>query len=469
MTVWLKHIDDSRRREKNGLTLLNTTSCKILCILLFYWQNHIYETMKKIRFIVPALLALAAGLMTSCSSESVDILGDEVHAVNMLLPERNIELTTDQRKMVDSNNIFARRLFRNICNQDKTKSTFCSPLSVTYLLGMLNAGAEGNTQKEILDVLGLGDNPQAVNEWCEKLLKEAPQLDSKVTLNIANSIFVNNKNGTIRTDYKEEMEKYYDAEVADMDFTNVRNVDVINNWASKKTDGMIPKILTDEEFKPSVVMFLLNAIFFKADWTQKFDEKYTKKENFNGINGTKQVEMMHQKLRVLYSENTAYSCISLPYGNGNFVMDIILPNEGVSVDDIVLHPELSDGIMNNGTYEVDVKIPRWDTDANIPLIPILKEMGIKQMFSADFAELTKMVNEGTLFVSMMKQMAKIEVNEKGSKAAAVTIAGGNYVTSVNPDKPEIKYAVFHANRPFLYTIRENGTDAIFFMGRYLGE
>jgi len=441
---------------------------------------------------MPALLLAIAGIGVSCSSEKdvvdpdIVISGDpnavisgEPRAVNMVYPEKVVNLTSEQRAYIVANNAFSLNLFREISENDGNKSSFCSPLSVTYLLSMLNAGAEGNTQKEIQDVLGFGtSNPTEINAFCENLLKTAPELDPKVTLSIANSIFVNNAIGKILPSYQQEMEKYYEAKVEDMDFENVRNVDKINNWCNQQTNGMIPKILEDNEFDPNVVMFLLNAIYFKADWTEKFEEKYTQKADFIGASDTKKVNMMHQKVLANYGESDEYTSLSLPYGDGAFCMKIFLPKEGKSINDVLgrLKYEMSpdkmsvEGYEKNDVCEVDVKIPRWETSTNMPLIKILKKMGIQQMFNPFFAELTKMAKGTSLYVGIMKQLAKIEVNETGSKAAAVTIGGTYELVSNIPSVPrEPRKVDFHANRPFLYMITERGSNAVFFMGKYMGE
>ncbi len=428
--------------------------------------------------IVMGLLVLATAL-ASCSSDKDEMINGDAGAVNMLYPEKTIQLTSEQRSFVNANNIFSLNLFRNISETNGNKSTFCSPLSVTYVLGMLNAGAEGNTQKEIQNALGFGNaDATAVNAYCENLIKSAPQVDPKVTLEIGNSIFVNNSIGKIAQPYQQEMEKYYEAKVEDMDFSNVRNVDRINDWCKEKTHSMIPQILSDDEFSKDVVMYLLNAIYFKADWAEKFDEKLTQKADFRAPSGKKKVDMMHQKVLATYGESGDYTSISLPYGNGDFCMRLLLPKEGKSLDNVLerLRHEMSHEKslwpeeLHEEACEVDVKVPRWDTYSDIPLIEVLQQMGIRQMFDWNTAELTKMAEHGTLYVSMMKQLAKIEVNETGSKAAAVTIAGVNYTTSIAPSKPaEPRKVEFHADRPFVYLITERGSNVVFFMGKYTGE
>ena len=286
---------------------------------------------------MPALLLAIAGIGVSCSSEK-DVVDPDV----VISGDPNAVISGELN------------LFREISENDGNKSSFCSPLSVTYLLSMLNAGAEGNTQKEIQDVLGFGtSNPTEINAFCENLLKTAPELDPKVTLSIANSIFVNNAIGKILPSYQQEMEKYYEAKVEDMDFGNVRNVDKINNWCNQQTNGMIPKILEDNEFDPNVVMFLLNAIYFKADWTEKFEEKYTQKADFIGASETKKVNMMHQKVLANYGESDEYTSLSLPYGDGAFCMKIFLPKEGKSINDVLgrLKYEMSPDKMSVESYE----------------------------------------------------------------------------------------------------------------------
>ncbi len=424
--------------------------------------------MKKIWTILSVLLL--AGVMVSCDSDKDDnVINDEPRAVNMLFPPQRIELTDAQRAYVGANNEFALNLFRHLCEASGTKSLFCSPLSVTYVLGMINSGAEGETQQEIQDVLAFGtDDPAAINAYCQNLIKNAPNLDPKVTLTIANSLFMNKNMAHVDDAYKAEMVKWYEAELSDLDFSDPNNVDVINQWAKEKTQGLIPTILSRDEFSASALLYLLNAIYFKADWAEKFEEKYTEKATFHSPSGNTTVDMMHQKVIVSYADMGDYTMIALPYGSGAFRMLLLLPKEGKDLDQVLANLKPTDlAEAHFASAEVDVKVPRWTTDSDMDLKKILWNMGIRRMFDPQEAQLTKMVKEGSPYVSMIKQKAAVEVNESGSKMAAVTV-GGIEMLSAAPMPQTLGTKEFHADRPFAYLVTERTTNVLFFMGRNMG-
>ena len=188
--------------------------------------------------------------------------------------------TAPQSEIADNKNDFACNLFRTIYEQHQGESSIImSPISVSYLLGMLNAGAEGETQRQITDVLGLDGSVKEINNYFKKVMDEASSVDSTVTIKIANSINVNSARGYhLIPKYKENMQKSYNAQIDAFDFTNDRNVDIINNWCNAHTDGMIPTII--DRLDPQAAMYLLNAVFFKASWTDKFDPNDTRNRIF---------------------------------------------------------------------------------------------------------------------------------------------------------------------------------------------
>ena len=418
-------------------------------------------------------MAIMAVIGFSCSNEQTtggDDTVDDEDFVNMVYPKKTIDLTPEQWQMVTANNAFAFDFFRQVNAFDGEKNSFCSPQSLTYMLGMLCTGADGETRQQMMDVLHLGNyDVAAVNDFCANLMKSAPLIDPKVTLSIANSIYVNNRIGTILPAFDNAMKQFYEADIEALNFTSPSALSHINGWCKEKTNGMIPTIL--DQIDPSCVMYLLNAIYFKADWAKKFNEKNTKNVDFIMPSGAKkQLPMMHQKVRVRYGSNSNYSAISLPYGEGAFCMLLLLPNEGKTVDDVIdaLKPadlkECTDRIA-----DVDVKVPRFVSETEIDLMKIMPKMGMQKAFDENFAEFPWMVKEGGLYVSKMLQKAKIEVNEKGSEAAAVTISGMAYGTSVGPSETFVEKHDFHADRPFVYLITERGSDAVFFIGKFTGE
>ena len=438
--------------------------------------------MKKNQFFVMAAMALSS-LMLSCSSTDEDVdLGDAKRVVNMLSEPISIELTPEQRVFANDNNQFTLNFLKTVNEVDQTgKSFIYSPLSITYVLGMVNDAAIGQTEQELEQTLGFHEGGiQAVNDYCKKLIDGLPKVDKDVTLDIANAIFVNQEY-TLKEPFQQDMQTYYDAKAEALDFSSPQTLNHINGWCKEKTNGMIPSIL--DEVDPSMVSYLLNAIYFKADWGSKFDEKNTKEEAFTTPNGTTQLPLMHQKVLIAYAKNSIFSTVSIPYGNGLWNMVVMLPEEGKTTDDIISHLA-SYGMTMYGfcgtmgdtfsSYEVDLKLPRFETSSDTKdlaiekgLVGLLRKMGINRAFIDGVAEIPNMC-EVPVYIDMMRQKAKIKVNEEGSEAAAVTVAGMKEMSAGGGEPIEYPKATFHANRPFVYVIREASSGVILFVGKFTG-
>ena len=434
------------------------------------------------------LISLAAmalsSLMLSCSSseDAVD-LGEAKQVINMLSEPIPINLTPEQRTFAYDNNQFTLNFLKTVNETESNgKSFIYSPLSITYVLGMVNDAATGLTEKELEETLGFHEGGiQAVNDYCKKLIDGLPKVDDKVTLNIANAIFLN-KDYALKPQFEQDMQTYYDAKAEALDFSASNTLDHINGWCKEKTNGMIPSILDDID--PSTVSYLLNAIYFKADWASKFDPKNTKNETFTteNDNSSTDIPMMHQNVLISYLKTDTYSAIILPYGTGLWNMTVLLPEKGKTTDDVIKEVAQSSILNNPGWcetggnyfegYEVDLKLPRFETSSDTDkledgLIGLMKKMGINRAFEDGLAEFPNMC-EAPVYIEMMRQKAKIKVNEEGSEAAAVTVAGMNY-ESMGPDTPpEYPKATFHANRPFVYVIREASSGVILFVGKFTG-
>ena len=239
--------------------------------------------MEKIGKLLGLAAVVLSGTMLSCSSseeESID--PGEIEAkqvVNMLSDPQPIHMTVAQMQFANDNNKFTLNFLKTVNEVDQSgKSFIYSPLSITYVLGMVNDAAEGETERELEQTLGFHEGGiQAVNDYCKKLIDGLPKVDEKVTLNIANAIFVN-KGYTLKQQFQQDTQTYYDAMAESLDFSSPQTLEHINGWCKEKTNDMIPTIL--DEVDPSMVSYLLNAIYFKADWASKFDQKNTKEEDF---------------------------------------------------------------------------------------------------------------------------------------------------------------------------------------------
>ena len=443
--------------------------------------------MKKNLLFKTVLIAVCSMVLLSCSSEDD---GGYKKYVKMNAPQVKIKLTDAQRVFVNDNNAFTLNFLKTVNETDRSgKSFIYSPLSITYTLAMVNDAATGTTEQELEQTLGFHEGGiQTVNEYCKKLIDNLPKADEKVELDIANAIFLNNKY-TLKPEFQQDMKQYYNAAAEALDFSSSKTLGHINDWCNKQTKGLIPTILDD--LNPDAVTYLLNAIYFKADWASQFNEKNTWTETFTTETGKKkEMPMMYQDVLIWYMRNDTYSALKIPYGNELWSMTVMLPEEGKTTDDIInlLAEKGMDYPYYNYDYsydgmgieklesdmfyecKVNLGIPRFETSSDtneLPdggLVSLMQKMGIKRAFDADSAEIPNMANV-PVFISMMRQKAKIKVNEKGTEMTAVTVAE-MFDTATFQYYPPTD---FHANRPFVYVISERSSGAILAVGKFTGE
>jgi len=377
----------------------------------------------------------------------------------------NIGLSSEQQAMVVANNDFAFNLFRHaVDGQDK--SVFISPVSVTYALSMLTNGASNDTYRELMNGLGFGKYAIGdVNKLCNKLMTGTPKLDDKTTIDIANALVVRD-GSEIKQAFKSELQNNYSALVESKDFASPATLSFINDWAKGKTHGMIPNLL--EEINPDAASYLMNAIYFKGKWFAKFDKSQTNKETFTTENDQRlDAMMMHQRAYFHYNQNSTYSTVILSYGNGSFEMAVLLPMEGKTVADVLADIDAAKWKNNRDgcrSVNVDLKLPKFTTSTFVLFNKPLADMGMSSMLDPKRASFD-LFSDSKVFVSKVFQKAKIEVEEEGTKAAAVTVVEMTFTSAL----PEKDYTDFHANRPFVYAITEHSSGAIMFMGVYKGE
>lgn len=408
-------------------------------------------------------------VLSACSSDKDEKIDNPDNPpVKKAVP---IPLNENESVFASSCNDFSFNLFRKRMAADtENKGVVISPLSVAYVLGMVNAGASGTTCDEITTALGFGKGDKdAVNEFCAKMIEWAPKVDSTVTIQLANAFYYNSNHPSypvvINADYAAAIAKYYEAQLQGLNFASSSATGVINGWCNQHTNGMIPKII--DETNADAVAYVLNAIYFKAIWANKFDKDLTCKEQFTtALNTKKEVQMMNKTSDYGYIETDTYQAVQLPYGNGAYSMVVLLPKASTTLDAVIADMDgakwktLTSSMRQ---HEVILKLPRFEIDTNTPLVDLLNSLGICRAFNGINAEFDKIADSGTLFISDMKQLARIEVNEEGTKAAAVTIAEMSYTTSVGHEPLPVQ---FYADHPFAYFITEQSSGAIFFMGTF---
>lgn len=375
-------------------------------------------------------------------------------------PRKDISLTRSEQEITNKGNAFAFNFFNQVNKTEEEDNFFISPLSASLALSMTTNGATGNTLEEIKTTLGFEEFSLAeLNEYYKKLVAGLLNSDSSTDLGIANSIWI--KEGySVKQPFIDVNKQMYDAEVRYLDFSATGAVDVINGWCSDKTNKRIPKVL--ETIGSNARLFLINALYFKGAWVTKFDKKNTTKEDFTAIDGKKtSVEMMKQEAEFPYMSTEDFQMLQLPYGNEAFSMCLILPHSDKNIEDVISQLNADNwqkwyGWL--GTRTVNIKLPRFKQEYSKVLNDDLKDMGMVLPFAAE-ADLTNIASG--LMISLVKQDTFIEVNEEGTEAAAVTVVG--MFESAGPEPPATPQ--FHANRPFIYLIKEKSTGAILFMGK----
>lgn len=414
----------------------------------------------KHHFTVISLLILLTSVVSSCSRISY---GQEISSTpdNKPQPMQPIELTPEQQQFVFDGNSYAFKMTAAVEESEKG-DVLLSPLSASYVLGMLSNGASGQTREQMAATLGFSSaNETAMNDFFHLMLTDAPKVDPSIKIEIANAILANN-NYPLKKDFKQRAIEQYMAEVKNMDFASVDVAGIINKWASDHTHGMIRHIL--DETSPDASLYAMNAIYFKGSWCDEFDKKDTRNEDFTTNRGEKKtVEMMHRNDQMRYVENDMFSMVRLPYGNEGYSMEVLLPAEGKTIADVLasLNGESWQQAMQSASkYMVDLKLPKFSSEYSIILNSPLKQLGMKDAFSPSAADFTRL-SDRRAYISRVLQKCKIEVDEKGTEAAAVTVVEMRTTSTAPRPTPT---AIFHANRPFIYIITENTTGSIYFIG-----
>jgi serpin B len=363
-------------------------------------------------------------------------------------------------ELTSANGHFAIDLFKTINEQEpEDANIFISPFSISTALAMTLNGATGQTFTDMQTALRTGSIslPQ-LNEAYQTLLEVLPQLDPATRLKIANSIWHQNDYPVLPA-FLTTNTDYYASEVLPVDFRDAGIVDDVNAWIENNTDGLITDALS--ELPPSVVMLLINAIYFKGSWQTEFEPEDTQVADFASPTGTVEVDMMHlQEASFRYTSNELFQAIDLPYGDSIYSMSIFLPREGHNLDEVISEfspANWEDWQAQMVPNDIELFLPKFKLEYEIKLKSILSGMGMENAFS-DRADFSQMIDGGGVKIDNVIHKAFVEVNEEGTEAAAVTI-----VVIVETSVPLIP--VFRADRPFVFVIHDNKTKSILFMGK----
>jgi serpin B len=366
----------------------------------------------------------------------------------------------DPAKLAAANTGFAFDLLKQITVEQPNANVFISPFSVSSLLQMAANGAAGDTKTEIQRVLKTtGLPPESLNTAC-KDLNQSLNSQTNVILNLANAIWfqegIRLKPGFVATNGR-----FFQAELAPVDFRKPDSAKIINDWADNNTHGKI-KDIVQWPFDPLTRVILANAIYFKGQWAQPFDKNATKPRAFHLANGgTKPTPMMWQRKTFSYQEGDGFQAARLPYAGGRLQMYLFLPNTSSSPAKLLAS-------MDNDTWrdkilprfrdrEGTLAFPRFKLEYEVTLNDPLEALGMRHAF--DDADFSAMASE-RLFVSKVKQKSFADVNEEGTEAAAVTTGVMAGAIAMEPPKP----FEMIVDRPFFFVISDDQTKSILFMG-----
>jgi serine protease inhibitor len=337
---------------------------------------------------------------------------------------------------------------------------FLSPLSLNVALGMLLNGAEGETKAEIQTMLGFSDaDMSTVNAHYAELIQKLPHVDPKVKNTMANSMW-HRAGFPVEASYVDDLKRSFGAEIYGEDFSSQATVEKINAWAAKNTENKIQKVI--ERIEPYQVLFLMNALYFKGDWTTQFDAKNSFKDQFHGVSGAVTKDFMVSKSSYAYAATEQVRVVELPYGNEKYAMLVLLPQEKGSVEEVITSLTADKWNQLLGQLRpqtVQVTLPKFSLETSKTLKSVLQNLGMRKAFT-DAAELGGISKATRLFVDFVKQDTYVAMDEKGTEAAAVTSIGVG-VTSVSPDS----YQVMRCDRPFAFAIVEKTSGTLQFIGK----
>ncbi len=402
---------------------------------------------------------LASGILlvliaTACAKSSGN---------SMSLEKRQVAAAGVDKRIVNASNEFGMQLHRELVQteQDKKKNIFISPTSISLAVAMAYNGSKGETQASIAKTLGWQDmSLDEMNRGNETLISLLQKSGSDVNVRIANSLW-SRKGTSFNSKFMKTNEVFYNAKVTELNFYSPEATNTINDWVNKNTNGKIPRMI--ESIDPKEVLILMNAVYFNGGWKKEFQLSETKEESFKLQDGsTKQVQMMTQSGSYEYLHEEGYQAIRLPYGEGQMDMLVILPDESSSLG--ALHDKLWSGPdrwhKSFQSSRGEIKLPRFKIEYSEKLKEPLKAMGMSLPFDEVHADFSGMAPvPPNLFISAVTHKLFIEVNEKGTEAAAVTsvqVAGA----SAPIDEP-FKMTI---NRPYFFAIEDLQTGAWLFVG-----
>ena len=370
-----------------------------------------------------------------------------------------------QRPAPESNNIFMIKTYKLLTEEDK--NIFISPFSISSALAMTYAGSAGTTEEEMGSALEFPKNNEQFHENFGGLTNTINDVSGKgnIQLTIANSLWLSEGYKFLDAFLKTN-KTHYKTEVASLDFSKAEEArKTINDWVSEKTKEKIKELIPKNILDALTRLVLTNAVYFKAEWAEQFKKGNTKSSEFFTYDGSVEAELMNLKNRFSYMENDELQFLEMPYKGNDASMYVLLPRKKDGLKDIEKKLTWEDiEKYTNSMYskEVDVHFPKFTMSLEYELSELLKQLGMKAAFTkgADFSNMT---GNKELYISAVIHKTFIDVDETGTEAAAATAV----VMRMKSAMPDPEFAVFKADHPFFYFIKEKSTGTVLFAGRVI--
>ena len=374
----------------------------------------------------------------------------------------------DAKKISVQNNLFAFDLYQQIA-KNNSGNLFFSPFSISTAMAMTYAGATGQTAEEMSKAMhyySLDDEFHlSYSSYLKRLESNAKD---NIQLRIANRLWAEKKY-KLMPSFVEINAKAYNSPLQNMDFMHKSEASrlEINDWVADKTENRIKDLIPSGAITSDTRLVLTNAIYFKGDWLYQFKEKDTKEDKFNLADGsTIKAQFMNFKGALNYYQNATYKMLRLPYKGVKQSMVIVMPIDQRDMEGVekVINTTAFDYVFFGGTPEVILSLPKFKMTLPLNLNRYLSKLGIKSAFTSG-ADFSKMTPSNDLYISDVIHKAFIEIDEKGTEAAAATAVIMQVESVSDYHKP--KPVEFIADHPFLFYIIDDETKAILFMGRLM--
>lgn len=370
----------------------------------------------------------------------------------------------DYKKIITANHKLGFKMLKEV-RENEEENIFISPLSLFMALSMIYHGADGATKEEIAATLETeGIDEEELNQANASLLAMLDENSDDIQLNLANSIWLNNK-FHFQDEFATLNRDYFNAEIQEIDVLENESSKLINDWVDKSTNGKITDIVGDS-LNPNLATILINAIYFKGNWLYEFDDKLTEAGTFY-VNDevTEDAEFMHLNEELTYMEDDELQAVVLPYGEGEMSMTVFLPKEEsnlIELEEKLASEDWSSLRKNFEEREGTVVFPKFKLEYEMTLNEVLENMGMGLAFDSEKADFSKMiVEDNPIWISQVKQKTFIDVNETGTEASGATsIEMDTTSAPINIDEP----FYMEVDRPFFIMITDDETNTILFMG-----